>query len=98
MGIQSKHHLKKIRMPHRYIGDRPPVKVNYTYGAGGSISSGQRDEEPVWVPIEIQKEGRNIGLERKSQIITSREPTEWTALAQEVPYHQPKSIISMKHQ
>ena len=54
-------------MPHRYIGDRPPVKVNYTYGAGGSISSGQRYEEPVWVPIEIQREGRDEHWARKKK-------------------------------
>merc|ERR1711915_198165 len=46
---------------------RPPVKVNYTYGAGGSISSGQRDQEPVWVPIEIRREGREEHWARKKK-------------------------------
>ena len=45
-------------MPHRYNGERPNVQVNYTYGAGGSINSGQQEEEPtMWVPIEIKRDG-----------------------------------------
>ena len=53
-------------MPHRYSGERPAVQLNYSHGAGGSISSGHREEEPtMWVPIEIKRE--NLGDARKKK-------------------------------
>ena len=53
-------------MPHRYSGERAAVERNYSHGAGGSISSGHREEEPtMWVPIEIKRE--NMGDARKKK-------------------------------